>query len=167
MNKLLFLLLVSCTINQPKPTIRTWGPTTTTIVLPPNAPPCAKTTLIAAYKVLAQTTPIIKTGIKSTPHTGEILIIWNQPESNLINSVLLGQTRTWVIPNKTTENHQFIMKATIESKYCNVRLLAHELGHALGLKDTIDPGRLMTHFFPTGDWKLTKEERIILDRVKP
>lgn len=138
---------------------RVWGPKLAVVVVPFDAPPCALWTAYQAWELLAPSVPVIIRLGDDDPGFGRIVIRWQSPATMVPpNPDALGVTIQ-------TFNRKLETAYAAETfvNHCEVRLLAHELGHALGLRDQDDPGSVMHWTYPGGGWRIDADERSILD----
>lgn len=148
---LVALLFVGCVPEHYGPQIRRWGEPEAHIVVPLDAPECAFWAVREAWSYLSPRVPLVVTrGIPGNPVRGQIAIDWSEPEGTA-----KGLTTQWLEGNTT-------IRATVQVHDCSVRLIAHELGHAMGLPNTDFDGDLMNGHFYDGGWELSKDERAAL-----
>lgn len=146
--------------NRPAQTFGPWGEPGFEVVISPVAPPCA---FWAAQQALQFLNPRVSTVVRvgvDEPRKGVVIVNWASPQEAQLSSTALGITL--IAYSRSTS---FVMYADMYVKHCDVRLLAHELGHALGLHDTDAPGTLMHWTYPTGGYVLTEEQRRTLDNT--
>lgn len=153
-------LLTSCAPRQPPraPELRTWAYDQATVVVPLDAPPCLLWTVQEAWEFLGPRVAVtIRTGWPKSPADGEIALEWSKPESSLGLATLWGDRPAWKDSRRVT-------RALVQVNECKLRLVAHELGHALGLVNVEEPSRLMTRVYREGGYALTAAERVALAR---
>lgn len=85
-------------------------------------------------------------------------------------AVLPGKLATWpkLVHGETSYFHSIggdILAAEIVPASCNTRVVAHEIGHALGLVDVEAPWNLMHSELSLGGWLLTEDQRAWVDDV--
>jgi hypothetical protein len=85
---------------------------------------------------------------------GDIQIVWGDP------AAYFPEFPTAVGATAMLPTHD---RGLIVLEVCSVRVMAHELGHALGLVDVDDPTRLMHWADPSG-FALSVDDRAVLDR---
>lgn len=137
---------------RPELGIRRWGTESARIVIDHRAPECMFWAVREALDVLRPRVNVaVERGMVSQPAPGEILVVWGQP------SGALGLTTSW-------QDERFVYRAIVLVPECRARLLAHELGHAFGLVNVSERGRLMTTAYRDGGYTLSLPERNALRR---
>lgn len=138
--------------------LRTWGFSSAIIIVQQDAPACLAPTIQKAWLFLNPSVYVeIVPSVVREPRIGEIMVRWKRPAK----ASLIGVAGIWAeTPDWTAAKH--IMRARIDVEKCDVRLLAHELGHALGLINVDEPGQLMSTIYTHGGWELSPAEIRVL-----
>lgn len=161
---LLFCSCVGSSIaapTNPYTAMKTWGPPVALLFVP-SQPACLRWAVEEGLKVIHPKTPvqILIEDASMEAGPGMIVFHWESPAEQGVSSAL-GLSRLSFNPVKLT-----ISAADTYVQHCDVRLLAHELGHDFGLVDKDVPGDLMHWTYPTGGWRITDAERAALDRAR-
>lgn len=139
------------------PTIKTWLPDMAIVVVP-EEPSCFAWAVTEALKTLQPRVQVVQIpGELDGPVAGAIALHWSDP--NELQEGTAGVTKMYF--DRDTDLQY---AAEVYVQMCDVRLIAHELGHAFGLVDKYEPGHLMHEAYPTGGWVITPSERAALNR---
>lgn len=148
--------LSGCSTVQPEtPKLRRWAHESALIIIDHKAPDCFFWAVRDALDLLRPRVNVtVEKGLANPPRPGEIVVRWRQPTHGL------GLTTAWV-------DDRYVYRAIVDVPECRLRLVAHELGHAFGLANTMEPERLMTTRYSNGWFAMTIHERAALRRVTP
>lgn len=143
----LAIALTSCAPVEKPWTLRAWQQPTMTVIISRDAPVCALWTTQQALEFLNVPVPTtVRIGdTDGEPRDGEVFVLWQKPND------AVGLTTLWLTDSQPKH-------AIIKFQQCEMRIMAHELGHVFGLLDTQEPNRLMTGSYPAGGWILTVDE---------
>lgn len=129
-----------------------WQPKHMRVLLPLDAPECAFWTLQEAWKLLEPGVGVsVQLGTPRELSEGQVRVFWAAPDRAEALAMSGWQHRGWEIDRSD-------MWITV----CDVRVMAHELGHILGLPDVHSPGRVMHFSAPEIGWELVESEREVL-----
>ncbi len=129
-----------------------WAPASVTVVLDPAAPRCAEWAVQEAWLLLRPRRSLaIQRG--GSLAVGRIVLLWGHPADyprTLAVTFPFGDQPSWA-------DSDVITRAVIVAGDCSPRLIAHELGHALGLPHA-EHG-LMAPVYHEGDYRLSRRQR--------
>lgn len=155
------LVLGSCLplprAKAPSQELQHWGYPTLTVVVQSHAPECVWVALEEAWKLLKPKTHLqVRLGVEDAsegPLDGVVTLWLKEAPDPRAEGMTLSWRRGGVIRS-----------AAVWVEQCDVRLFAHELGHALGLPDRHAPGSVMHGSFDEAGWDISPAERAHLGR---
>lgn len=160
----LLLLVLGCH-TQPAPpaypgqqNYTKWEEPTFQVFIQPGAPPCLFPTVTEALSLLHPRVPVELKTLEASTARGRVLLVWATPQEVQLDDTAVGLTQVSYDPKAGN-----VWWAVTFAKECSVRLWAHELGHSLGLKDVVAPGRLMHYLWREGGYEIAPDERATLD----
>jgi hypothetical protein len=134
----------------------TWGAPLLVLIVPFDAPTCAWWAAEQAWEVLSPVTGLeIRLGVESAvvgPIDGLVTLTWDAPPDPSAK----GLTAAW---RRHSPRGLETVSANVWIDTCDARLFAHELGHALGLRDKDHPGDVMHWRYADGGWRLSEAEQ--------
>lgn len=141
-------------VQKPPQALNTWGHDSARIVISGDAPDCFFWAVTDALDLLRPNVAVtVERGLEAEPRQGEIVLRWRHPEGSL------GLASLWIERGQVT-------RAYVDVPLCRVRLVAHELGHAFGLLNVEEHGRLMNGAYNVGGYGVTEDERAALRRQR-